>query len=116
MDKTERMISESPDRWIVIKIDNNGEAIYKVFATWYGGYLGADRWKMNSGIAKVEEDDNSFYFYGHSGSCYQCPKSENCYGTSGYSQGVLDSIMGRVPHGYEIGVLEHDTDWLNLIK
>lgn len=33
------MITEKPDRWVVLKV---GDDLYKVFATWSGGYLGGD--------------------------------------------------------------------------
>lgn len=54
------LIKETPENWVVLKIpapaNYKDEIIYKVFATWSGGYLGSDRWKLNSGIVKVEED------------------------------------------------------------
>ncbi len=54
-----RNISETPDRWVVVKIDNNLDTpFYKVFATWAGGYLDGDRWKLNSGITSMEYDDD----------------------------------------------------------
>ena len=46
----------TPDKWLVLKIGD----LYKVYGTWYGGYLGSDSWKINSGIVKVEEDE---YFF-----------------------------------------------------
>ena len=39
-----------PDRWVVVKIVTATECLYKVFATWSGGYSSSDSWKMNSGI------------------------------------------------------------------
>ena len=66
----DRNISEVPDRWVIFKLPNN---YYKVFGTWAGGYLDGDRWKLNSGISKVEQDENFYYFIGFSGSCYKCP-------------------------------------------
>ena len=50
-------ISEIPDKWVVIKILDNE---HKIFASWAGGYLDGDRWKLNSGITKVEEDDKYY--------------------------------------------------------
>jgi len=46
---------EIPDRWCVINIiKDNDEPINKVFACWYGGYLGGDYWRMNSGIINIK--------------------------------------------------------------
>lgn len=100
-----------PDKWVIVKIDDD-DLLYKVFASFYGGYLDGDSWKMNSGIAKVEEDDKSFMFYGYSGSVYRCMKGT--YGTSFYSQGVLDGIIDRADKPVE--VMSEDTDWIKLIS
>jgi hypothetical protein len=59
----------TPDRWLLIKI-NGKDPHYRVFASWYGGYLGSDSWRMNSGVTKVSEDDEFYRFHGSSGSVY----------------------------------------------
>ena len=62
---------ERPDRYIIVKITNEGtDDLYKVFATWIGGYLGNDAWRMNSGIVSVRDEDAAFMFVGASGSEY----------------------------------------------
>jgi len=110
-------MEERPDKWVVIKISSeDNPTIYRVLASWYGGYLDGDSWKMNSGIVKVEEDTHNYIFIGHSGSCYVCHKSSNCYGTSGYSGGILDSFIRDISKvSGEIEVMEEDTDWMNLL-
>jgi hypothetical protein len=72
-----------PDRWLIIKMPE----CYKVFAVWSGGYTTGDTWRMNSGIAKVEEFDEYYLFHGHSGSIYNCYK--NGYGTTAYGYSVV---------------------------
>ena len=85
----------TPDEWLLVKISPKGEdSIYKVFATWIGGYLGADSWKLNSGIVGVTEDENSYSFHGYSGSEYVCSKS--CYGATGYGYGVLANLQDKL--------------------
>lgn len=105
---------ETPDSWIVLKITKGSEnPIYKVFASWRGGYLDGDYWQMNSGIVKVEEDENYFNFYGQSGSCYQCHKKG--YGTIPYSQGVLNQMIKNVGKvGAVMEEMDMDTDWSSL--
>ena len=113
----ERAISETPDSWVVVKMDNNLDTpFYKVFATWAGGYLDGDRWKLNSGITSVESDDDYYYFIGHSGSCYKCHKKG--YGTaSSYGEGVL---MYVIENAYKanstVNVLSEDTEWKELLN
>jgi hypothetical protein len=48
-----RNISETPERWAIIKLPNN---YYKVFGTWAGGYLDGGRWKLNSAISATKKD------------------------------------------------------------
>lgn len=106
----ERNISETPERWVILKLPNN---IYKIFGSWGGGYLESDRWKLNSGIEKIEEDEKFYYFFGFSGSCYKCHKLE--YGTAtSYGLGILNKIIEQ--GNGQIQLMEDCDDWLNNIK
>jgi hypothetical protein len=80
-----------PNRWLMVKIDT----IYKIFATWGGGYTDGDSWQLNSGVKSVTQDDDYYYFHGHSGSVYECRKGS--YGTTGYGAGVLSGFMKKYP-------------------
>jgi hypothetical protein len=81
-------ISETPEKWTILKVGD----FYKVFGTWAGGYIGNDRWKLNSGISKVESDDKYYYIIGYSGSCYKCKKTS--YGViTSYGRNILDVIL-----------------------
>jgi len=102
-----------PDKWLVIKLKYETGSHYRVFGSWYGGYLGSDSWRMNSGITSVTQDDNCYYFKGTSGSTYTCHKSS--YGASGYGTRVLeDMIDAQKGHGVDIDILADSTDFLNL--
>jgi hypothetical protein len=113
----ERNISEIPDKWMVVKIDNNlDKSFYKVFATWVGGYLNGDKWKLNSGIKSVESDDDYYYFIGHSGSCYKCHKKT--YGTaSSFGDEMLNYMVEAADdQGLTVNVLSEDTEWEELLN
>jgi len=100
-------VTETPERWVVIKLPNN---YYKVFGTWLGGYLDGDRWKLNSGITKVDQDENFYYFIGFSGSCYKCCKKS--YGiTNSYGLTVLNKIIEKD----QIELMEDTCDFINLV-
>ena len=102
---------ETPDKWIILKIKNN----YKVFSTWYGGYLGSDSWKLNSGIKEIIENDVYIDFIGYSGSVYRCQKQT--YGTSTYSNSVLNNMIEKCKNmSIDIEVLNENTNWSNLLK
>ena len=95
----------TPDRWVVLEINNGTEIINKVFAGWYGGYLDGDEWKLNSGNVKEEEFDDRWEFTGHSGSVYVCYK--NAYGISGYMSSVLAGWQSKLPEDCSMEPLEN---------
>ena len=112
-----RYPSETPDKWVVLKIQQTGTAaLYKIFGSWAGGYLGGDRWKMNSGIVSVEEDDEYYYFIGYSGSCYKCHKKSYGVMTS-YSQGILDNVIEKASDiAASVSVLLNDVNFMELLN
>ncbi len=111
-----RNVTDIPENWVIFKITNNGNTYYKVFGSWAGGYLTGDSWKLNSGIASVEEDENYYFFYGYSGSCYQCRK--DLYGIlTSYSKGVVDTLIKTANmRGSNIEIMDKDTNWVKLLN
>lgn len=110
---------QCPDKWIILKITYNDSIIYKLFSSWYGGYLGSDSWKLNSGIKDIELplEDTYIDFIGYSGSIYRC--QDGCYGTNMYSQGVLNKIIETAAkHNAIIEVMEerNGNDWLKILE
>ena len=99
-----------PDRWLVVKIVTPKQQLYKVFATWSGGYTGSDSWQMNSGIIRATLVDDTWEFEGYSGSVYSCHK--NAYGTNGYGGSVLQGFIDKMPsQGSTMEVMPESTDW-----
>lgn len=103
-----------PDKWVVVKIiGKDTPPIHKVFASWYGGYLDGDSWKLNSGITKVTEEENMYYFDGSSGSVYECHKG--CYGTNLYGQGILNNLISKIEQaGGTCVILPEETNWIEI--
>ena len=104
--------SESPEQWVIIEIkdEKTDTPLYKVFGSWLGGYLDGDRWRMNSGITSVEEAGDYYYFFGETGSCYQCPKKRYGTGTS-YTSGVLQNLIDTVKkldNGHSITIVPQE--------
>ena len=78
----------NPDKWLLIRAELSGEVVWKILATWSGGYLQSDHWRLNSGITKVEEEGDFYLFYGSSGSVYKCHKE--MYGSTYYGWGQVN--------------------------
>ena len=108
------MSEYAPDKWLVVKITGNDlPPVHKVFACWYGGYLGSDSWKLNSGITKVTETSDYFFFDGSSGSTYVCHKRN--YGANMYGLGVLENMIKNAEtNGIKIEILPEETNWMEL--
>lgn len=93
-----------PDAWVVLKLTKDNEVHYRVFAGWYGGYLGADSWKMNSGITEVLEVGDFYEFVGESGSVYRCHKQ--CERMTGYMMSVLEGFQSQQTDSLKIELSE----------
>ena len=93
-----------PDKWIIIEISSAEDSVRRVFASWSGGYLDGESWRLSSGITKVEDKGDWYLFHNESGSIYQCYKKQ--YGTNLYSYGVLQDMMEKVPDSVNITILE----------
>jgi hypothetical protein len=83
-----------PERWVIVKFNSPTDTHYKCFAGWYGSYTGSASWKLNSGITKIVETEDSYEFYGYSGSCYICHKGGE--GMSGYMASVYQSFVDQL--------------------
>lgn len=79
-------MAEYPVRWKILKIEQDGDILYKVFASWW------DSWRLNSGCVKVEDSEDSFIVHGYSGSVYVLRKDGE--GTaSAYTESILNNII-----------------------
>lgn len=103
-----------PDRWLMVRLSTNGKVHYRVFATWGGGYLNGDEWKLNSGVTSLRETEDRFYFEGSSGSTYICNKKT--YGSTGYGFSVLNSlIIKSLKQKTVIEILPEETDFTSIV-
>lgn len=83
-------------QFISISSDKDDDKIIKLFAVWYGGYIGSDAWKLNSGVTKIQQDavfDNLYIVSGYSGSQYVVNKDS--MKLSSYGETVLRGIIEK---------------------
>jgi hypothetical protein len=92
----------TPEQWVVLTIKDQQQTINKVFAGWYGGYLGNDSWKLNSGNVEEREFNDRWEFTGITGSVYVCYKS--AYGLNTYMSGLLEHWTSKLRTGQAITI------------
>lgn len=95
------MSKYTPDRWVVLEFDYDGDVIKKVFAGWYGGFANGDSWKLSSGVTNQREFDDRYEFENHSGSLYTCYK--NNYGMGSYMSSVFCSFENQIKEANQSG-------------
>src|SRR6056300_1495683 len=75
IDETMQMPAEqgiTPDAWVIVEVNHEGEQFQKIISGWSGGYLDGDSWRMSSRIKEmninidqdyitVETDSGSVY-------------------------------------------------------
>lgn len=103
------MTEYNPSNWVIIKIKGD-DPHYRVLGGWSGGYLDGDGWRMNSGITRVDDADDYWFFYGSTGSVYRCNK-RTCMlkMNNAYIWAQLQDL-----HGDKVEMMPEDTDWLNM--
>lgn len=101
------MSEYTPDNWVVLKIKKGDSYFYKVLGGWSGGYTHGSSWRINSGVASVDESGDYYLFRGYSGSTYRCHKESNCVRMN--IAGVLDSLQIR--HGDKVEVMKEGINW-----
>lgn len=110
------MSEYNPDYWQVISIENKNDTLYKIFASWHGGYVTGDSWRLNSGISKVVVNEKYIDFHGYSKSVYRVVNADHCYRTNAYSESILASLIERAAkNDVKIKILPFDTNWATLL-
>jgi hypothetical protein len=93
----------NPDKWTILKITSDKD-IYKILAGWSGGYLDSDRWRLSSGLEKIEDEGDYYLMHNYSGSIYKCHKKAE--GFTGLSSYQFERIKRRVDEaGYSLEVV-----------
>lgn len=77
----------TPDAWVMLEVNHEGEQFQKVLAGWSGSYLYGDSWRMSSPIKTIDIDVDNEYIIAKtdSGSTYTLWKNY---------QGLRMSIAG----------------------
>ena len=103
------MSDERPDAWVIIEVVAPSiGTIRRLLCSYYGGYLGADSWRMSSGVVSTESVDNYYNVTNHSGSVYTIAKGPGCYRMSGLASGVWANTLKAAENSEDVKVRLYD--------
>ena len=103
----DKWVDHCPDGYVIIRFPNDD---YRVFGGYYGGYLGSDTWRLNSGCASAKLDDKGWFVYGNSGSIYFVG-TENYGNLPSYCTSVADEYCEK--NGGVVLTQDEAFDFLN---
>ena len=52
----------TPDSWVIIEVNHEGEQFQKILSGWSGGYLDGDAWRMSSRVKEINIKVNQDFF------------------------------------------------------
>lgn len=87
---------KTPDKWVIVRFTSKETEVDKLLCGWYGCYMGADEWRLSSGICGVDYEtvDGLVIFENLSGSLYNCFKNRE--GLSAYTGNILNTYSKKV--------------------
>jgi hypothetical protein len=77
----------TPDSWVIIEVNHEGEQFQKILSGWSGGYLHGDSWRLSSPIKELDISTVRDYFIAKTG-------SGSIYNLRSESQGLRMSNAG----------------------
>ena len=96
-----------PDYWVIVEITSSNDKVRKVFASWYGGFINGDSWRLSSGITEILDINDEYYeIHNESGSVYICNK--NRYGMSLYAESVYADLIRKKSEDIEFFILDEE--------
>src|SRR6056300_281738 len=92
----------TPDAWVIIEVNHEGEQFQKILSGWSGGYAYGDSWRMSSSIKEMQLDIDSdkITVYTQSGSCYNLYKSSQ--GLRMSNAGIYNQLKEKFGDAVEI--------------
>ena len=92
----------TPDSWVIIEVNYEGEQFQKILSGWSGGYLYGDSWRMSSPVKEINIKVNQDFFTvdTESGSRYTLFKSRQ--GLHMSNSGIYNELKEQYGNMMEI--------------
>lgn len=92
----------TPDSWVIIEVNHEGEQFQKILAGWSGGYLDGDNWRMSSPIKELNIDVDKDYIIAITDSGSQYTLYKNYQGLRMSIVGIWSQLKERFGDAVEI--------------
>ena len=92
----------SPDSWVIIEINHEGEQFQKILSGWSGSYLYGDSWRMSSPIKELNIDVDKDYIIANTDSGSQYTLYKNYQGLRMSIAGIWNQLKERFGDAVEI--------------
>ena len=92
----------TPNSWVIIEVNHEGEQFQKILSGWSGGYLDGDAWRMSSPIKEmnINIDQDYITVETDSGSVYNLRKEYQ--GLRMSNAGIYNQLKERFGDSVEI--------------
>lgn len=92
----------TPNSWVIIEVNHEGEQFQKILSGWSGGYLDGDSWRMSSPIKEmnINIDQDYITVETDSGSVYNLRKEYQ--GLRMSNAGIYNQLKERFGDSVEI--------------
>jgi len=92
----------TPDSWVIVEVNQEGEQFQKIISGWSGSYLYGDSWRMSSGIKEISIKVNQDFYTVEtkSGSTYTLFKSRQ--GLRMSNAGIFEELKGQFGDAVQI--------------
>ena len=92
----------TPDSWVIIEVNHEGEQFQKILSGWSGGYLDGDAWRMSSRIKEIlmNIDEDYITVNTESGSTYNLFKEYQ--GLRMSNAGIYNQLKEKFSDSVEI--------------
>lgn len=89
------MTEYTPDKWFIVEHKGSYDMFgtERIFASWSGGYLDSDSWRMSSGITDWKQEGDYYIVRNQSGSVYKLHK--NSEGATAYGAAILQGYLNK---------------------
>jgi len=93
----------TPDSWVILEVNHEGEQFQKILSGWSGSYLYGDSWRLSSHIKELNIKVNQDFFTAitESGSTYQLFKSRQ--GLRMSNAGIYNQLKEK--HGDKVEIV-----------